>query len=50
MTVYTFNIIIYQSRYALSRYDGVCGYLESAGFSEGEQEKLRAIFLYPQES
>ena len=33
-----------------TRYGGVCEYLESAGFTDEEQEKLRAIFLYPQET
>jgi hypothetical protein len=31
-----------------TRYGGVCEYLVSAGFTEEEQEKLRAVFLHPE--
>ena len=35
---------------SISRYGSVCEYLVSAGFTEEEQDKLRAIFLHPEET
>ena len=36
--------------YNVRRYGSVCEYLVSAGFTEEEQDKLKAMFLHPEET